>query len=212
MDNLSQQNSLIQYLRGKGVLKSARIETALEYIERKDFVSTNTRDEAYVDHPLGIGFGQTISQPSTVVFMLEKIGINIGDNVLDVGSGSGWQLALLAQLVGKEGHVTGIEIIQKLVIRARHNLVKYHFPNVQIIHSDGNNGFSLAAPYDKIIVACAVKEEIPKALLQQLRLGGKLIIPVGEGVQDLLLIKKIGNEQFETTRYKGFMFVPFVKK
>jgi len=212
MDNTVDQVNLIKYLRGKGVLHMPRIEEALHKIRREDFVSTNNQAEAYIDHPLGIGFGQTISQPSTVVFMLEKLSINIGDNVLDVGSGSGWQLALAAELVGQSGRVTGIEIIQDLVMKARRNIAKYNFNNLQIIHGNGNEGFSLAAPYDKIVVACAAKGDVPEALLKQLRLGGKLIIPVGDGVQDLLLIKKLGEGQYETKRYPGFMFVPFVKK
>ena len=86
------------------------------------------------------------------------------------------------------------------------------FNNIQIVHGDGNKGFSLNAPYDKIVCACATKGEVPKDLLEQLRLGGKLMIPVGEGVQELLVIKKIGQDRFEKKRFPGFMFVPFVKK
>ncbi len=211
MNNTPHQN-LIQYLRGKGALHSSRLEQALYKIRRQDFVSSYNQTEAYVDHPLGIGFGQTISQPSTVVFMLEELGVEIGDNVLDIGSGSGWQLGLLAEMVGPSGRVTGVEIIQELVLKARHNIAKYNFANVQIIHGDGNDGFSLAAPYDKIIVACATSHDVPSALLSQLRLGGKLIIPVGEGIQDLFLIKRTGEDQYKTKRFPGFMFVPFVKK
>lgn len=207
-----EQYNLIQYLKGRDVLKSSRIEQSLFKIRRQDFVNANNQKEAYIDHPLSIGFGQTISQPSTVVFMLEQLNIERGDNILDIGSGSGWQLALLADLTGPSGRVTGIEIIKDLVLKARHNLSRYGFENVQIIHGDGNNGFSLGAPYDKIVVACATKYEIPQALLSQLRLGGKLIIPVGEGVQDLLLFKKIGENQFEKNKFHGFMFVPFIRK
>ena len=211
MENISQQN-LIKYLRGKGALHSSRLEQALYKVRRQDFVSTISQTEAYIDHPLGIGYGQTISQPSTVVFMLEKLGIKDGDNVLDVGAGSGWQLGLLAEMVGPNGKVTGIEIIKELVLKARRNIARYNFDNVQVIHGDGNDGFSLAAPYDKVVVACATKGNVPEALLKQLRLGGKLIIPVGEGVQDLLLIKKIGEDQYDAERFPGFMFVPFVKR
>ncbi|MBL7021761.1 protein-L-isoaspartate O-methyltransferase [Patescibacteria group bacterium] len=211
MENISQE-SLIQYLKGKGVLKSQKIEEALHKIKRQDFVNTNSRTEAYIDYPLGIGFGQTISQPSTVVFMLEQLNIDTGDNILDIGCGSGWQLALLAEITGPSGKVTGIEIIKDLTIKARNNISKYSFNNIQIVHGDGNKGFSLNAPYDKIVCACATKGEVPKDLLEQLRLGGKLMIPVGEGVQELLVIKKIGQDRFEKKRFPGFMFVPFVKK
>jgi len=206
------QYNLIQYLKGRDVLKSARIEQSLVKVRRQDFVNANNKTEAYIDNPLSIGFGQTISQPSTVVFMLEQLNIERGDNILDIGSGSGWQLALLADLVGPGGRVTGIEIIKDLVLKARQHLSGYGFENVQIIHGDGNNGFSLGAPYDKIVVACATKNEIPQALLSQLRLGGKLIIPVGDGIQDLLLIKKVGENKFEKNQFHGFMFVPFIKE
>jgi len=211
MEDISQDN-LINYLRGKGVLSSERIESAIRKIRREDFVNANSRTEAYIDHPLSIGFGQTISQPSTVVFMLEHLEIQTGDNILDVGCGSGWQLALLAEIVGDSGRVTGIEIINDLAIKARNNIAKYNFNNIQIVTGDGNNGFSINAPFDKIVCACATKGDVPKALLEQLRLGGMLMIPVGDGVQDLLLIKKIGQDRFEKKRYPGFMFVPFVKK
>jgi len=210
MTNLSQEQ-LIKYLKGRGVLHSARLERALWQIKREHFVSPAYQAEAYNDYPLGIGWAQTISQPTTVVFMLEKLQVELGDKVLDVGAGSGWQTALLSYLVGQTGRVIGLEIIGDLVSKARENINRYQLDNVQIVHADGHDGFSLSAPYDKIIVSAAASQ-VPENLLSQLRLGGSLIVPVGQGVQDVVLIKKIAQDRFDKQKFPGFIFVPFVKK
>lgn len=209
MNNLTHEQ-LIEYLKGKGVLKSRRLAQALLRFRREDFVGLAYQDEANNDYPLSIGYGQTISQPTTVVFMLEQLRVNPGDKVLDVGAGSGWQSALLSYLVGDDGKVIGLEIIGDLVSKARENIKKYHLQNVEIIHADGNEGFSLEAPYDKIIIAAAAGD-VPKKLLDQLRLGGRMILPVGYGVQDVVLIEKVGKDRFNKKKFPGFVFVPFVK-
>jgi protein-L-isoaspartate(D-aspartate) O-methyltransferase len=207
----SSPKQLIEYLRGRGVLSSEAIAEALWRVRREHFINPIYLPEAYNDYPLDIGWGQTISQPSTVVFMLEKLQVKPGDQVLDVGAGSGWQSALLSVLVGPTGRVTGLEIIADLATRARENIKRYQFDNVQIIQGDGREGFLPAALYDKIIVSAA-SSSLPEKLLNQLRLGGRLIMPLGQGVQDLVLIKKIAHDRFAEERFPGFVFVPFVKK
>ena len=205
-----QKEQLISYMKGRGLLKSPRLEQALRLIDRQDFIDATHIDQAYHDHPLSIGFGQTISQPSTVVFMLEQLDIEIGDKVLDVVSGSGWQTALLAYLVGDSGKVIGMEILPELIRRSKEVLQQYNFDHVQIIHGDGYDGFSLSAPYDKIIVAAA-SHEIPTSLMHQLKIGGRMIIPVGQGNQSLVLLEKISNDRFQKRTFPGFIFVPLVK-
>jgi protein-L-isoaspartate(D-aspartate) O-methyltransferase len=209
MENASQKQ-LVDYLKGRGLLKSPRIEQALTIINRRDFISSSQFDQAYSDHPVSIGYGQTISQPSTVIFMLEQLKIELGDKVLDVGSGSGWQAAILSHLVGDQGSVIGVEIVPDLIRKSKESLNKYDIDNVKIIHGDGYDGFSLEAPYDKIIVAAA-SSEIPSSLMHQLKVGGRMILPVGQGSQSLVLLEKVSNDRFQKRTFPGFIFVPLVK-
>ena len=211
MNDFSKQN-LIDYLKGRGFLKSIVLERALRDVYREDFIDLNNQKQAYLDESLGIGFEENISQPSLVVFMLEKLNIQTGDKILEIGTGSGWQTALLANLVGSMGKVFSMEIAAELVDKANINLSKYKYDNIEIIKGDGSRGFSLNAPYDKIIIACAVKDDVSKDLLKQLRLGGSLTTLVGKGTQDLLLITRVGKEKYKTETYPSFAFTSFIRK
>lgn len=195
---------LIEHLSKKtGVLRTVAIRKAFLTFDRADFVPEDYKVEAYEDYPLPIGFKQTISQPTTVAFMLELLDVRIGENVLDLGSGSGWTTALLSSLVGKNGHVTGVEIIPELVQYGRHNLAQYKIKNAEIVAARGGIGFPMSGPYDKILVSAAAKE-VPKKLLTQLKPGGILVMPVGH---TLLQIRKISEADFETREFSGFSFV-----
>ena len=146
--------------------------------------------------------------------MLELLSPQLSDKILDVGSGSGWTCALLAQIVGEEGRVYGIERISELKRFAEKNIRKYNFIEkgaVEIFCSDGYQGLPTLAPFDKIVVAAA-SENIPKRLLVQLKVGGRLVIPIGKQFesQDILIITKLAENKFKEKRYPGFIFVPLV--
>ena len=207
--------SLTDRLVQNNILQTPEIITAFKKIKRCDFLPRGLSGQAELDMPISIGFGQTISQPSTVAFMLELLQPQAGDVIMDVGSGSGWTLALLAQIVAS-GKVYGIEIKQELASFAVNNVLKYNFISkgtVKVFCQDGWQGLPDLAPFDKIIVAAAASE-IPQALLKQLRIGGRLVLPVGDVgmIQDLLVIEKTAEDQFSKKIYSGFIFVPLVKK
>jgi protein-L-isoaspartate(D-aspartate) O-methyltransferase len=146
--------------------------------------------------------------------MLELLQPKKGDKVLDIGSGSGWTTALLAEIVGENGKVFGIEIIPELKEFGEENTKKYNFVESKraiFICGDGSKGLKDEAPFDKIHVGAAAAE-IPKALLEQLKIGGRMVIPVGVEVQDMVLIEKISEKEYKEERYPGFLFVPLITK
>jgi protein-L-isoaspartate(D-aspartate) O-methyltransferase len=160
---------------------------------------------------LAIGFGQTISQPLTVAFVLEKLDVQPGHKVLDVGSGSGWTTALLAAIVGEKGKVYGIEIIPEIYEFGKANVMRYSFLNKGIVEmycGNGLEGLKEAAPFDRIMCSAAVKE-IPPAFKDQLKIGGKMIFPMNNS---LWLMSKKNETDFDTEEYPGFIFVPAIEK
>ena len=174
-------------------------------------MSEDIKDLAELNEPLVIGYGQTISQPLTVAFMLEQLQPEAGDNILDIGSGSGWTSALLAQIVGSNGKITAIEIIPELKEFGEKNIAKYNFIKkgiVQFICTDGSEGYKEEAPFDRIL-ASAAGNEIPKAWKEQLKIKGRIVAPVGNSIW--VLIKK-SKKEFEETKHSGFAFVPLIQK
>ncbi|PIT90489.1 MAG: protein-L-isoaspartate O-methyltransferase [Candidatus Komeilibacteria bacterium CG10_big_fil_rev_8_21_14_0_10_41_13] len=205
---MTNQDLINELLKGD-YLNTLRIIKAFEKVDRADFVMPADKDEAYENFPLEIGHGQTISQPATVAFMLEKLQPEVGNKVLDVGSGSGWQTALLSEIVGDKGEVIGLEIRDELVELGRENLKKYNFSQGKIIKGNGWQGLAEEAPFDRIIVAAAA-ETIPDSLKQQLKIGGRLVIPVGRGMHDIIVIDRLSKDNFEERYYPGFSFVPLI--
>lgn len=201
-------NPLIHKLISEGYLKTDSIIEAFDKINRADFLPPELETQAEADTPLPIGFGQTISQPLTVAFMLEKIEPKKGEKILDIGAGSGWQSALLAHIVGPKGKVFAIERIPELVSFARKNLSKYSFKNIELIRSDGAKGYPEKAPFDKIIAAAAAKK-IPKALKEQLKIGGKLLMPFFDNT--LRLLTKEDKNKFKEEIFYSFVFVPLIE-
>jgi len=197
----------------EGWLKTDRIIEAFKEIKREDFVPEDIKDLAGANKPLPIGFGQTISQPLTVAFMLELLQPMPGDKVLDVGAGSGWTSALLAFIQKKEsGKVIAVELLPELVEFGRKNIGKYGFMEkgiVEFICADGSKGFQKEAPYDKILVSAAssAKAGLPPALKEQLKVKGRIVCPIENSIW--LFIKK-DEKQFEEKEYPGFVFVPLV--
>ncbi|KKU81316.1 MAG: Protein-L-isoaspartate(D-aspartate)O-methyltrans ferase [Parcubacteria group bacterium GW2011_GWA1_47_8] len=198
--------SLIEHLKDTGVLKTPAIIRAFEHIDRKYFVSEELRSLAYADEALPIGMGQTISQPFTVAFMLELLSAQKGDYVLDVGSGSGFTTALLADIIGEKGRVIGVEIVPALVSMGKENLARYHFAHAEIKKTGEMLGSPADAPFDKILVSAAA-EQIPLSLVGQLKVGGRMVIPVGN---DILKIEKNADGSIATEKHSGFVFVPLI--
>jgi len=207
--------SLTNQLIKQKYLKSPLIINAFRKIKRADFVPNEIIREkgedfvAEYNAPLSIGHGQTISQPLTVAFMLELLQPKKGDKILDIGSGSGWQTAMLCQIVGSEGFVYAIERIPELKEFGQKNVEKYNFKNIEFICGDGSKGLLDKVPFDKIIVAASVAEEIPQAWKDQLKIKGRLVTPVKGSIW--LIIKK-DKDKFEEKEYPGFVFVPLISE
>lgn len=176
---------------GRGI-RDERVLAAMRTVPRHEFVPEDVRYSAYEDRPLPIGHGQTISQPFIVAFMTEQLKPQPADKVLEVGTGSGYQAAVLAGLV-KE--VFTIEIVEPLAKRAEADLRRIGYTNVFVRAGDGYKGWPERAPFDAIIVTCA-PDRVPQPLIEQLKEGGRMIIPVGPegGVQELYLLEKHGGE------------------
>lgn len=208
---MNSSKQLIDDLIDEGYLRTPLIIDAFRKIDRADFVPEKFKANAYANVPLPIGYGQTISQPLTVAFMLELLKPEKGDKILDIGSGSGWQTALLAEIAGEDGKVFGIEIIKELKEFGEKNVAMYGFIEkgiAKIVLANGSIGLKEAAPFDKII-AGAMASIAPKTFLGQLKTGGRLVIPYAGSVW--LLVKK-SEEEFEEYEYPGFAFVPLVSK
>jgi protein-L-isoaspartate(D-aspartate) O-methyltransferase len=185
-------------------ITNARVLTAMGKVPRHEFVPERLRAQAYQDRPLPIGHGQTISQPYIVAFMTEQLEPGPADRVLEIGTGSGYQAAVLAELVAQ---VYTIEIIEDLAQRAATDLQRLGYTNVQVRAGDGYKGWPEAAPFDAIIVTCA-PENVPQPLIDQLKDGGRMIIPIGPmGDQELVLLRKHGNK-LEQRAVLPVRFVP----
>ena len=199
------QRMVQEQLSGSGYgISNARVLAALGKVPRHEFVPAELRHRAYDDGPLPIGDGQTISQPFVVAFMTEQLHLQPTDRVLEIGTGSGYQAAILAELV-KE--VYTIEIIEALAQRAGAGLQHLGYTNIQMRVGDGCQGWPEAAPFDAVIVACA-PEQVPQPLVDQLREGGRMIIPIGPAwEQNLVLLHKQGG-RLEKSAVLPVRFVP----
>ena len=196
---------MLRMLRGR---VSDRVLEAMEDTPRELFVPDRVRQMAYMDHPLPIGDGQTISAPHMVAIMCDLLDLGEGMRVLDVGTGSGYHAAVMAKLVGPEGQVYSIERVATLVAFARKNLSEAGIENVTVVEGDGSRGLPDHAPFDRINVA-ATAPKVPEPLQAQLKVGGKLVIPVGTCYQELLLVVRT-EEGFEAEQHGGVVFVPLI--
>ena len=202
---------LVDSLIKEGWLKTPRIIEAFRQIKRVDFLPDDIKDLAELNEALPIGYGQTISQPLVVAFMIELLDPQPRDKILDVGSGSGWTSALLAEIVGEKGKVIAIDIIPELVEFGKKNVSKYNFLEkgiVEFICADGSKGYQKEAPYDKILASASARE-LPKPWKEQLKIGGRIVTPIGSSIW--LFIKKTERD-FEEFEYPGFAFVPLISE
>lgn len=201
---------LINFLVKDGYLKTPEIIEAFKSIDRANFIREEDKEDAYINAPLPIGFSQTISQPLTVAFMLELLGPKKGEKILDIGAGSGWTSALLAQIVGETGKIISQELIKEICEFGKKNVSKYGFDKKGIVNfvcQDGYKGFEEEQPFDKILVS-ATALEIPSAWKKQLKIGGRIVCPVGNSI---FVLEKTSRDLLSEKEYFGFNFVPLVK-
>ena len=204
-------------------MKTPRIIEAFKKIKRADFLPKKMKDLAEENTALSIGYGQTISQPLVVAFMLELLQPYPGDKILDVGFGSGWTSSLLAEIVGEQGKVVAIEIVPELAEFGKTDIAKYNFikkGRVLAFCGDGSKGYETEAPFDKILCSASItSENIPLAWKEQIKVGGRIVTPIQSSIwlfikKQTFLPKILRDEEkdFEKTEYPGFVFVPLVKK
>ncbi len=194
-------------MRKKGIPRHRSIKDAFLNIDRKNFVLDKYTDSAYEDRPLPIGKGQTISQPSTVAFMLELLRVKSGHKILDIGSGSGYTTALLAYLAGDKGKVWAVERVAALREQARKNLSAYPSLNYELLAAGKKIGLP-GNKFDRILVSAAA-DELPKELLSQLDSPGRLVIPIHDSVY---LYHKDSKGNLKAEKHYGFSFVPLIEE
>ena len=203
--------NLIDSLIQEDWLNTPKIIEAFRKIKRKDFLPEESKDLSELNEALSIGFSQTISQPLVVAFMLELLQPKEGDKILDIGFGSGWTTALLAEIVGIKGKIIAIEVIPELKEFGEKNIAKYNFIEKGIakcVCADGSKGYKKEAPFDKIL-ASATAKKVPSTWKEQLKTGGRIVVPINYSIWSFY---KKSETEFEEKEYPGFVFVPLVKR
>jgi len=201
------QRMVEQQLKPRGI-KDERVLAAMTKVPREEFIPVDARADAYEDGPLPIGYDQTISQPYVVAFMTEQLRPKQSDRVLEIGSGSGYQAAILAELVAD---VYTIDIVEPLAKTAEATLQRLGYKNVHVRVGDGYKGWPEEAPFDAIIVTCA-SEKVPQPLVDQLKDGGRMVIPVGERFAQQLYLFEKKNGQLKESASLPVRFVPMLRE
>lgn len=209
MEYESLRARMVERLVDEGYILTENVRRAFEAVPREHFVPSEYRARSYVDMPLPIGEGQTISAPSMVAIMLEVSDLSEGLNTLEIGAGSGYNACLIAQIVGDD-HLVTIERIHTVYMQARENLARCS-KVVDVVHGDGTEGWPAKAPYDRIIITAAAPS-LPNPLKEQLKVGGTLIAPVGKtaGFQTLTVAIKQPDGSFKEKRFGACAFVPLI--
>ncbi len=211
MDYGSAKKKLAMMWEMNGIITDRNAINSFLAVPREKFILEQYKSEAYSDYPLPIPAGQTISQPTTVMIITQVLELKPGLKVLEVGAGSGYQAAIIANIIGGKGIVYATEIIPELALFAEKNLCSAGIENVEVINWDGSKGYEKEAPYDRILVSAAAPE-IPKPLASQLREGGMLVAPVGERFsQQLIRARKIKGKLVRES-FGDFVFVPLTGK
>tara|TARA_B100000686_G_C16231442_1_gene685072 strand:+ start:4 stop:648 length:645 start_codon:yes stop_codon:yes gene_type:complete len=202
-----QKQHLYHYWKKNGMIYNDLVLNAFLKVPREFFVGPSYINQSYADHPLPIGCQQTISQPTTVMLMLQILEILPGQRVLEIGTGSGYNAALLTELTGQ---VVTVERHLKLVKIAQGNLKHAGYEDVIVVKGDGKEGYAAQAPYDRIIVTAAAKK-VPQQLKDQLSVGGVMVAPIGATYGcEMLTLKKISSDNFQKSDHGLFSFVPLV--
>ena len=217
IDFKKEREELVQNLIRIGVLKSSEVIRAMMAVPRELFVPPSYRKFAYADTPLPTASGQTISAPHMVAWMCELLELKPGMKMLEVGAGSGYHAAVCAEIVAPrgsqvKGHVYAIERLWELVEFAKKNLERAGYADrVTVIHGDGTLGYPEAAPYDRILVTAAAPR-VPPPLVEQLKVGGKIVIPIGEAyaAQELFVVEKVSEHEVRRKPCGGCIFVPLI--
>ena len=206
----AERSRLVNGLRSRGYVTDERGLEAMERVPRHEFLPPDMRDQAYIDSPLPIGMGQTISAPHMVGIMLQALDLQPGNKVLEIGAGSGYHAALMGELVRPGGMVYTVERLEPLGRRAKETMERLGYDDVvDVVIADGSLGLPEHAPYDRITVAAAAPD-VPKPLEEQLADNGRMLIPVGgQGYQDLVLVTRKG-DSLERTGLGGVVFVPLI--
>ncbi|MFK5882157.1 MAG: protein-L-isoaspartate O-methyltransferase [Sulfurospirillum sp.] len=199
-------DTLIKNMKASGVLKTPEIINAFKAIDRRFFTPEDFKEYVYMDRPLPIGKNQTISQPTTVAFMLELLSAKKGDKVLDIGSGSGWTTALLCNIVTKDGSVLGLERVDELVKRGERNLLQFDLGAHCAIKKATEKLGVPGDKFDKILVSASA-ETTPEILFDQLKIGATLVVPVKNSI---FRFQKISQSKIKQEEFPGFVFVPLI--
>ena len=205
-----ERKRLVEHLCTTGYIKTMSVKQAFLTVPREVFLPTSMKSFSYDDTPLDIGNGQTISAPHMVAIMCEALDIKKGQKILEIGTGSGYHAAIVAQLVGETGTVYSIERFESLAIQAKQNLHSINCSNVRVEIGDGSCGLPAYQPYDRIYVTCAAPS-LPQPLIDQLQDPGKLLAPVGDMYCELTLFTKEKQKQ-RIQHLGGCVFVPLVGK
>jgi len=209
---MTRRDSLVDKLLNQGYIRTENVKNAMLKVPREEFIPPENKPYAYADQPLPIGDGQTISAPHMVAIICEKLNLTEGMKVLEIGTGFGYNAAVVSELLGDDGHLFTVERLESLAKQARDNLKRTGYSDkVTVITGDGTIGYSEEAPYDRIY-ATASAPEIPEPLKEQLKIGGKLILPVGsiDYFQELVCVERISTDEFKTHQLGGVVFVPMI--
>lgn len=207
-----ERQALVERLSSYGYIKSEKVKNAMLKVPREEFMPPENRQYAYMDQPLPIGEGQTISAPHMVAIICEKLDLEKGMKILEIGAGFGYNAAVVAEIIGPEGHLFTTERIESLAKTAEENLKRTGYDKcVTVLHRDGTNGYQDEAPYDRIY-ATASAPKVPEPLKKQLKVGGRLLTPVGSSnyFQELVCLVRESEEEFKTHNLGGVAFVPMI--
>lgn len=208
---MTQKTELINFWKQSLGFREVELN-AFRDVNRADFVPENLKDRAYEDIPLPILRGKTISQPTTVMVMTHLLELQPGEKVFEIGTGSGYQAAIIAKIVGEKGRVVTTDVVPELISFAKQNLAKANIKNIEVYEDDGSKGMQKEAPFDKIIITAASKK-FPKPLLEQLKPEGIIVGPVGDrNEQEMVRGTKDKNGKLELEFLGPFLFSPLYGK
>lgn len=207
---MSTSKDMVRTIRRTYGLDASKVEKAMLDVPREEFVPKSYKRNVYDDAPIPIGYGQTMSQPYTVAFMTSLLNLEGGEKVMEIGTGSGYQAAVLAELVDE---VYTIEIVRKLAKRAQNTLKVLGYKNVHVKTGSGEDGWPEKAPFDTILITAGIERQVPDALFGQLKKGGVLVAPIGRGHDKKMtrFTKKSSND-IKKEEFGIFHFVPFIKE